>query len=263
MLLPEKKIKKDSWTPPSKKKRLYKPGFFYSKSKEMNSKHMHVDVQQVVAGHFFTGDLHVSTTLRVPSMHPGGMWTTLCNVPAEMATLAQVSRKFREGCLAWRKKEMEKMVGVMLKHALERAFDLCDRDCYPYHGSPPEVSNMEHVLCLQRHEVVAVKFRRTGVRRSHKLHAWMEVEDWYGVSFVTNKWTAKTPRSGWKMMSKMRGKEIDEWKKWMHCERRSMNWWFRDIWGGVGCLPANTDLPATMYACSCRKVSCLCRLSAH
>jgi hypothetical protein len=194
----------------------------------MNSKSMQEDVQQVVAFHLFTGALHVSTTLRVPAVHPGGMWTTLCNVPAEMATLAQVSRKFREGCLAWRKKEMEKMVGFLLEHALERAFDMCDRDCYPYYGSPPASSNVEHVLCLQRHEVVAVKFTRTGVRRSHHLHALMEVEDWNGVSFVTETWTAKTPRCGWKLMKNMKGREIEEWKKWMRCERRAMNWWFRD-----------------------------------
>jgi len=236
----------------------------------MNSKHMHVDVQQVVALHLFTGALHVSTTLRVPALHPGGMWTTLCNVPAEMATLAQVARKFREGCLAWRKKEMEKMVGFLLKHALDRAFDLCDRDCYPYYGSPPACSNMEHVLCLQEHEVVAVKFKRTGKGRSHKLRAGMEVQDWNGVSFVSKTWTTKTPRSGWKMMSKMSGKEVDEWQAWMRCERRAMNWWLRDMAvtlmdrssAGDG-REANTDLPATMYPCSCGKVSCLCRLSAH
>ncbi len=119
-------------------------------------------------------------------------------------------------------------------------------------------------------QVVAVKFKRTGKGRSHKLRAGMEVQDWNGVSFVSKTWTTKTPRSGWKMMSKMSGKEVDEWQAWMRCERRAMNWWLRDMAvtlmdrssAGDG-REANTDLPATMYPCSCGKVSCLCRLSAH
>lgn len=209
---------------------------------------MFEDVQQVVAGHVFTDYLHTSTVLAVPAVHPGGMWRTVCNVPLDLATLAQVSRKFREGCRAWRKREMEKMVGVVLNHALDRAFDLCDRDCYPYKGVPP-FSNMQHVLCLQDHEVVAVKFRRTGVKYKHELDAWMEVEDWNGAFFISTVWTAKTPRFGWKMMSKMRDGELKKWRKWMRCERRAMNWWFRDIAARLmdPSASANTDLPATMW----------------
>lgn len=123
------------------------------------------DMQQVVAGHLFTGLLHTSTVLAVPAVHPGGMWRTVCNVPLDLARLAQVSRKFREASLEWRKREMAKMVSVVLLHALDRAFDMCQRDCYPYYGGPPMLTNMQHVLCLQAHEVVAVKFRRTGVKR--------------------------------------------------------------------------------------------------
>ena len=213
------------------------------------------DVQEVVAGHLFTGLLHTSTVLAVPAVHPGGMWRTVCNVPLDLATLAKVSRKFREGCRAWRKREMEKMVSVVLHHALDRAFDMCQRDCYPYYGGPPLMTNMQHVLCLQAHQVVAVKFRRTGKKRAHELDAWMEVEDWNGLTFYTDTWTTLTPRFGWKMLSKMRGREIDKWQKWMRCERRAMHWWFCDkaaklmdpSSAGDG-LPANTDLPATMWS---------------
>jgi hypothetical protein len=114
---------------------------------------------------------------------------------------------------------------------------------------------MQHVLCLQRHEVVAVKFRRAGEKRSHQLYAWMEVEDWNGVSFVNDTWKTKTPRCGWKMMSKMRGREIEEWLEWMRCERRAMNWWFRDMAARLMDPSSagedgedNTDLPATMWS---------------
>ncbi len=220
----------------------------------MNAMQMHVDVQEAVAGHFFTGGLHVSTTMAVPAVHPGGMWRTICNVPPEMATLAKVSRKFRQGCVAWRKRAMEKMVGPLLEHALERAFDMCDRDCYPINDSPPWFSNVQHVLCLQRHEVVAVKFRRAGSERSHSLYAWMEVEDWNGNLHITDTWTTQTPSCGWKLMSTMKEREIKKWQKWVRCERRALNWWFRDKAvklmdpSSAGDDPANTDLPATMWS---------------
>ena len=191
-------------------------------------KRMNEDVQQVLAVYLFTGELHTSTTMRIPGIHPGGLWTTLCNVPLDKATLGQVSRKFREASREWRRREMEKMVGVMLNEALDHAFDLCDRDCYPAKGGPPAFSYVEHALCLQRHELVAVKFRRTGVQRKHELVSWMTGEDWNGASFLSDEWTTKTPTVGWKKTAQLEDDELEEWREWMRCERRALHWWFKE-----------------------------------
>ncbi len=79
------------------------------------------------------------------------------------------------------------------------------------------------MLCLQRHELVAVKFRRTGgMKYKHELDVWMEVEDWNGVNHLSEVWTTKTPRFGWKMISEMRDGEVKKWRKWMCCERKVM-----------------------------------------
>ena len=207
------------------------------------------DVQEVVARYMFTGELEKFTTfLDNPSNHPSGSWRTQCSVPLDMARWGQVSRTFREVCLEWRKGEMESMMGFLLRHALDRAFDLCDRDCYPYYGAVPVVSTVTHALFLQRQEVVAVHFSRIGAKRKHTLEAWVAVPKMDGRK-LSDSWKTQTPRCGWKFMSKMRDGEAEKWMKWMRSERKALHWWFRDMAARLMDpeSTANTDLPATMW----------------
>ncbi len=212
-------------TPPSEKKSLYKPGEWTFRKGPMI-----VDVQQVVAGYMFTGALDKFTKLiDSPSNHPSGSWRTQCSLPLELARCSAVSRTWRKECLEWRKKEMTKMMEDVCGKAVDRAFDLCDRDCYPYRGRIPAESKVQHALFLQRQEVVAMHFRRHGAGRSHVLTARVSVPTQFGRYYYTEGYSPiQTPQCGWKLMQRMSESEVEEWQTWYTAERKALYAWILD-----------------------------------
>jgi hypothetical protein len=212
-------------TPPSEKKCLYKPGEWTFRQGPMI-----VDVQQVVAGYMFTGRMHEITT--PPSCQsgdlPSGSWRSVCNVPLDIAKGAQISRKFRKVFLEWREREMEKMMDDMFKKAVEKAFDLCDRECYPVVGAVPVLSTVVYTLEVQRQDVVLLEFVRHGTKKKHCLTATVMAPVACGWVKTSDMWMKKTPRSSWKFMSQLRGQELVKWQTWEYASRLELLAWIRE-----------------------------------
>ena len=195
---------------------------------------MIVDVQQHVTRYMFTGELEKFTKLLdKPNNHPSGSWRTQCNVPLDIVRWGQVSRKFREVCLEWHKGEMEKMMEYLWGETLKEVFDLCDRDCYPIMSGPSLVSTLEHVLFLQWKEVVSVVFKRTGTKNKHVLQTWVVVPERAGFMHVSEVWTTKTPRYGWKMISTLCCGDLRKWQDWVDVHRSELHVWIRKMTTGL------------------------------
>ena len=128
---------------------------------------------------------------------------------------------------------MEKMMEYVWGEALHGAFNLCDRDCYPYHGTLPLMSSYTHALLLERQEVVSVVFKRTGAKKKHLLGVWVMVSKMPGSVKLSDVWTTRTPRCGWKMKSVMRGGELTKWIDWVDVESPKLLTWIRDMAAGL------------------------------
>lgn len=192
---------------------------------------MLVDMQLMMTARIFAGkpeSFHTCTSLLMP---PSGVYKTHCNVLDETRKCALVSRLWQKEFREWRRKELEKVFEGMLVGALDGAFDMCDRECYPYKTGPPLVSTLQHELYLQGIKVFAVTFRRTGAKFRHSLLARVSHDVPTGMMDVREVWRVKTPISGWKKMRLMSEQEIDQWNEWVHAERLALHAWIRSVMG--------------------------------
>ena len=192
---------------------------------------MIVDAQLMMMARIFDGPLD-SFRVRVGFQQvPSGMHKTHCNVPDEIGKCALVSRLWQATFREWHRKELEKVFEAMLVAALDGAFDLCDRDAYPFKGGVPLVSTLEHSLYLKGIKVFAVVFRRTGVKFRHGLTAQLSHDVPTGMVEVRKVWRVKTPLTGWKKMILMSEEEVDHFNAWVEVERKALHAWIRDVMG--------------------------------
>jgi hypothetical protein len=196
-----------------------------------SNKPMIVDVQLMMEARIFAGPLE-SFRVCVEILHrPSGTYRMYCNVLEETRMCALVSRLWEDAFCPWCDKEMQKLFETMLVVALNGAFDLCDRESYPFKTGPPLVSTFEHVLLVQGIEVVAVCFRRTGKKNRHVLSTRVSQPERVGMVNVSEVWRVRTPRSGWKMLNLMLDEELDQWNAWLNVERKVLHVWIRALMG--------------------------------
>ena len=115
----------------------------------------------------------------------------------------------------------------MLEDLQGSIFCLCSYDIYPRRNGEhamPLVSEVKHTLCVQHREVVSVRIRRTGVRRSHILQVkyvvaerpgWSRHEECY---FLRDEWRKCTPRFAWTNRALMSKAERRKWNQWLEIE---------------------------------------------
>ena len=192
---------------------------------------MIVDAQLMMIARIFDGPLE-SFRVRVGFQQvPSGTHRTHCNVPQQTGKCALVSRLWQETFREWRRKELAKVFETMLGVALDGAFDLCDRDAYPYKAPLPLLSTLEHVLYLQGIKVFAVMFRRTGVKFRHGLTAQLSHDVPTVMVDMRKVWRVKTPLTGWKKMALMSQEEVDHFNAWVEVEGKALHAWIRSAMG--------------------------------
>ena len=166
---------------------------------------------------------------------PGGMhyiWTRIggydydanacCDlvIPPRTAACARVSTTFRDAFRRWKQAQVLCASHALVTQAVNCALRLCTRLTYPPQGVPWS-SFIDFSLCLDTHELLAVRCRRDGKLRKHSLNAVVRKP-----GLQSSTWHTLTPQVAW-VLSQLSKEAQHDLELWQIAQRVDLAYWLR------------------------------------